>query len=264
MQISYYCDLTDLNWSVVAGLPARLKELGMEVKEVEADLSWYPESQKLNSLEGVPDLVKLKGSPRTYSIDLNGGEYGKKSHFSLSIWHGWNVHGEEFLTCKLNAPSPEKPLLSAMEFLGLRPESPSAPTPKSLPRTVFIAHRFDDAGQEAADKLARFLSLLGFDCQTGRGYAPGSVAEKVKARLTGQAIVVAIMTPGDDATWLTQESILGSVAGKPLIVLKESKVAFKSGLLADHEYIPFTGRHIEQTFIPLLEGLIELKYNFKQ
>jgi hypothetical protein len=186
-----------------------------------------------------------------------------RSSFALCLHYDWNIHGEYFLTLDLESKSPEAPLKSCMDLLGLRPRSPT-PSPNNLPRTAFIAHRFDEAGQDVADKVARFLSLLGFDCQTGRGYAPRSVAEKVKERLAGQAVVVAIMTPGDDATWLTQESLLGSITGKPLMILKESKAEFKAGILSDHEYIPFTGRHVEQTFIPLLEGLRELKYKFRE
>ena len=76
-----------------------------------------------------------------------------------------------------------------------------------------------------------------------------------------QAIVFAIFTAGDDATWLTQESLLASLS-KPLFLLKEKNYAFKPGLLGDHEYIPFTSPAIETTFIPILEGIRELGFKF--
>ena len=85
MQIKYYCDLANLNWSVVAGLPARMKELGMDDKEVGADLTWHPESQKLESLEGVPELVKLKGSPGSYNIVLKDGITEKTAFLSHAV-----------------------------------------------------------------------------------------------------------------------------------------------------------------------------------
>ena len=145
-----------------------------------------------------------------------------------------------------------------MELFGLT-EQIQSPRVEKLERTVFIAHRFDERGQEADSKVARFLELLGFRVVTGRGFAPTPIAEKVKGRLTSQAIVIAILTTGDDSTWLVQESLLANLGGKPLFLLKEEGTSFKPGLLADVEYIPFESHAIEKAFIPLLEGLRELK-----
>ena len=135
---------------------------------------------------------------------------------------------------------------------------------ESLPplpsRTVFVAHRFDELGTSCAEKTARFLELLGFRVVTGRAYEPISVAEKVRTRLLSQAIVIAILTPGDDSTWLVQESVLGESHGKPLIVLRDRVADFKPGILGDLEYIPFVAPVVETAFISLLEGLRALGY----
>lgn len=143
-------------------------------------------------------------------------------------------------------------------FLGLEIDDLQPKNPP-LEKKCFIAHRFDTAGIQLADKLARFLSLLGFSVSTGHGFSPGSVSEKVKVRMANQAVVFAILTPGEDATWLTQESLLGSL-GKPLFVLKEKDYQFKPGILGDHEYIPFSAPAIETAFIPILEGIRELGF----
>ena len=127
-------------------------------------------------------------------------------------------------------------------------------------RKAFIAHRFDTNGTDCSDKLARFLELIGFKVVTGRAYAPKSVASKVKDRIEEQAIIFVILTPGADDIWLTQESIIGEVKGKPLIIIKEKSVEFKPGILADHEYIPFDLSNIEVGFLAILEGLRELGY----
>jgi hypothetical protein len=138
-----------------------------------------------------------------------------------------------------------------MEFLGLEPCAPAVLVERPS-RSIFIAHRFDDTASALADRLARFLNILGFDVKTGRGYAPRSVSDKVRERLEQQAVVVALRTKGEDDTWLIQESILADSRGKPLIIIKELGADFKSGLLADLEYIAFQAPHIEQALVPLL------------
>ena len=65
---------------------------------------------------------------------------------------------------------------------------------------------------------------------------------------------------GHHGTWLVQEQILASTRGKHVFVLRASNATSKSGLLADHEYIPFDPPHIERTFIPILEGLREIGF----
>jgi hypothetical protein len=260
MEITFYCQLVNLNWSAVTELPSRLRKFGLEVKRSSLDLHRYPKSVGIERLDDISEYVKANGSPRHFSINLRGDD--GKGQFWLAIYRGTADDGWKFLKISLTSESPEDALKSVVEFLELRPAEP-VQLMKELARTAFIAHRFDEPGQEAADKVARFLSLLGFDCATGRGYAPGSVAEKVRSRLTSQAIVVVILTPGDDSTWLVQESLLSSVSGKPLIILKESKADFKPALLSDHEFIPFSGKRVEQAFIPLLEGLKALAYKFE-
>lgn len=258
MKLSFSCLLVDLNWSAVVEVPARLQRFGLKVNRVSVGLRKFPEKVETDSLDQLSAYIQRKGPPNSYWITFDGTDTAR---FSLTLARDTTIHGEPFLHIGLESADPDEPLKSLMDFLGLSPEEPSV-LPTNPKRTVFIAHRFDTAGQDAADRVARYLSLLGFQCVTGRGYAPGSVADKVKTRLQSQSIVVAIFTPGDEATWLVQESILSHVQGKPLVLLKESSADFKPGLLADHEFILFSSGRVEQTFIPLLEGLSSLGYRF--
>lgn len=259
MDLSYYCEVLDLNWTAVAELPSHLRRFRLETTSVEVMLRRFPQSVTMDSLEHMVEYIKRSGNPYGYQIYLRGTE--DKSSFRLSLSRGSNIQGERFLTIALASKDPEEPLTSVMQLLNLHPEEP-VQSETEPPRKVFIAHRFDNAGEDAAIKVARFLTLLGFECVTGRGYAPGSVAEKVKSRLQAQAVVVVVLTPGEDTTWLVQESLLSNLVGKPLLLVKESGAIFKPGLLADHEFIPFSAPRIEQTFIPLLEGLRVLGYRF--
>ncbi len=259
MDVSYYCELMDVNWSAVAELPSHLHRFHLKTTSVTARLHRFPLDVTMDSLEQMLKYINRNGPPKGYEIFLRGTE--KMSSFSLSLFRGSNIHGQKFLTISLDSKSPEEPLASVMQLLNLSPQEP-VQSEKELPRKVFIAHRFDNAGEEAAIKVSRFLTLLGFECVSGRGYAPGSVVDKVKSRLQAQAVVVVVMTPGEDSTWLVQESLFSSLVGKPLLLVKEAKAEFKSGLLADHEFIPFSAPRIEQAFIPLLEGLRALGYRF--
>ncbi len=259
MELKYYCKIAPINWSVLSELPTRLRRCGLETESASVNLHRYPESTQLDSLDGISAYVVRKGQPNGFEIYLNGKE--SNSLFLFSLHRGINVHNENYLVISLKSANPESVLASVMELLGLSLDDP-VPTEKELPRTIFIAHRFDSTGQEAAERVALFLTMLGFECVTGRGYAPGSISEKVKSRLQAQALVVVILTPGEDSTWLIQESLLSNLVGKPLILIKEASSAFKPGLLADHEFISFSSPRIEQVFIPLLEGLRAIGFRF--
>ena len=257
MNISRACKLSELNWGALPDFPARLDRLGITVDKVSVEISRYPDSITYYSLEKAVQDVHIKGAPKEYRIYING-KLSDKS-FSLDVIRGTNIYGEKYLNIAANGIEESETLDSMMTFLGLEADEPTT-LPPSPKRTAFIAHRFDTNGTDCADKLARFLELIGFKVVTGRAYAPKSVASKVKIRIEEQAVIFVILTPGSDDTWLTQESIIGEVKGKPLIILKEKRVEFKPGILADHEYIPFVLSNMEVGFISVLEGLRELGY----
>ena len=153
------------------------------------------------------------------------------------------------------------------EILQLEPTSPPMPEEENiesrpLRRTVFIAYSFDDVGRSYAFQLTNFFSLIGFEVATGEGYSPERVSNKIRRRLMAQEIVVAIMSQHNDMTWLIQEITGAEFIGKPLILLAEEGVEFKSGILGDLEYIRFPEGHVSQSITPILEGLRELGFSF--
>jgi hypothetical protein len=110
--------------------------------------------------------------------------------------------------------------------------------------------------------VIKFLSLLQFEVSTGEGFSPERISKKVKQRLTSQEVVIVIVSKKGDITWLIQEATGAAFVEKPLILLIEKGVEFKAGILGDLEYIEFPQGHISVTFIPILEGLQELGYEF--
>jgi hypothetical protein len=257
MRIHRACKISDLNWGAVPELVNRLERHNFKIETIKGEISRYPDTITINNIDEFVSNIRENGPPPRYDLSVDGKVDDVKFYFSLS--RGWNIHRQHYLYIMLDAPSPLKPLESVMELLGLTPDQEACI--RSRPeKTAFIAHRFDNVGNDLADKLARFLELLGFSVATGRGFSPTSIAEKVKKRIEEKAMVLVILTPGSDDTWLIQESILGSITGKPIIILKDTSSSFKAGILSDLEYIPFISPDIESCFIAVLEGLRELGY----
>jgi hypothetical protein len=255
--IYLFCKPASFNWHVLPELPSRLAKAGLSVKSYDISIRRYPTNIEYDSMEEALNDVRANGEPKSYEMRFWGMLNAKSFGFSRFV----NLSDQEILSINLSGFGSVEDARSLADFLGLQIDSISTEK-NSLEKKCFIAHRFDEVGSELADKLARFLNLLNFEVSTGRGFSPGSVSEKVKARMEMQSLVFAVMTPGDDSTWLIQESLLGSL-GKPLFVLKEKTYSFKPGLLGDHEYIPFTSPTIETTFVPILEGIRDLGFTFK-
>lgn len=125
--------------------------------------------------------------------------------------------------------------------------------------SAFVAHSFDQDGQSYANEVSRFLTLTGIRVYSGRAFAATKVSEKVQSHLLKHDIVVAILTSTEDPTWIAQEMSAATTLRKPLFVLRQEGVAFTDGILGDLEYIPFPKGVIARTFIPILEGLAQLR-----
>lgn len=257
LAVEQFCLVSPLHWESLPHLPSRLKKYGITISEQIVSVTRYPKTIRYTDWESVLADIRQGGEPLRFVIKLQG-KLGAR-HFSLTVSKSTYANSDERYMCLDISGVPEIQMIDDIAaFLGLQPDQ-LQPYPKK-DRTAFIAHRFDDLGEQLADRLARFLSLIGFDVKTGRGFSPKPVSEKVKERLDGQSIIFVIVTPGDDATWLTQESVLSHSRDKPLFVLRDANTDFKPGLLGDLEYIPFSAPRIEATFIAILEGLNELEF----
>ncbi|MBS4029254.1 MAG: hypothetical protein KGZ58_11555 [Ignavibacteriales bacterium] len=239
------CEITDINWDIIEQIPDRLQKHNGKVESLDLEFSKDRITYFYDNLsEFVSKARELK--PLGYGLAFSLKE-GKR----LSISRGWNLHSQEYLYVSLQGFGTDEPLFDIMNFLNLTVAKVSSE--KETKRSAFIAHKFDQLGQSYADRLAHFLKFLGFETSSGRTFAPKSIAEKVKERLEKQGIVFMILSSGEESSWQIQESAIASIS-KPLFILKEEGTTFESGILSDHEYIPFINPNIETTFIPILEG----------
>jgi len=141
------------------------------------------------------------------------------------------------------------------------------PTPE---RSAFVAHSFDDVGEDTASVVSHLLQLLDFKVVTGKRYTSKSISEKVKARVREQGIVICILTKKWETTegeslaaqWVIQEAAFTEGLGKPLFLFLEEGVTQDLGIHGDIEYIPFSPGKLSEPLLKLVEGLKELGYRF--
>jgi len=141
------------------------------------------------------------------------------------------------------------------------------PTPE---RSAFIAHSFDDVGEETARVVIHLLELLDFKVVTGKRYSSKSISEKVKGRVREQGIVICILTKKWETTegeslpaqWVIQEAAFTEGLGKPLFLFLEEGVRQDLGIHGDIEYIPFSAGNLTEPLLKLIEGFKELGYQF--
>lgn len=257
LDVERFCVVAPLHWETLPLLATHLATFGITIDSQTISLSRYPDKTTYSTWAPALEDIRKNGEPKRFSIWCNGK--GPAGSFRVHIAKQRYVDSNEFyLSVELWGLQEARIADDIVAFLGLRPDQPSPS--KTLPRSAFVAHRFDTEGEQVADRLARFLELLGFDVKTGRGFSPEPVAEKVRKRIESQAVLFVVLTPGEDATWLTQESILAYAKEKRVVILRDTRVTYKAGLLGDLEYITFEGTAIERAFIPILEGLRELGF----
>lgn len=114
--------------------------------------------------------------------------------------------------------------------------------------SAFIAHAFDDEGSRYAHEVTLFLQLIGIRSESGRAFEPKRVSDKVLQRLARHDMLVAIATPQQDHTRITQEITTAAALGKHLFILKHADASLKEGILGDHEVIPFPNGHVSSAF----------------
>ena len=83
MEITRSLELSELNWGTIPDLPSRLERLGVTIESCSIELSRYPDSITLDSLDEAAADVRDNGSPLGYSIRLNGTREGVKFRLGL-------------------------------------------------------------------------------------------------------------------------------------------------------------------------------------
>ncbi len=218
--------------------------------EASYELYFVSEVYRITTIKEVEKVVQNVGQPQTVRVFFKskGGRT-----IAIDTCHQGRISIEVH-----NLSDPPTKLLDAIETalsLELLGELPSEQNVSS----AFLAHSFNDDGAKYSNELARFLTLLGIRCESGRAFSPSRVSDKVNSRLARHDMFVAIASPQDDYTWITQEIATASVLKKHIFVLKEATVELKPGILGDLEYIPFPKDQFTKAFIPILEGLNELR-----
>ena len=125
----------------------------------------------------------------------------------------------------------------------------------NLKKSIFLAHRFDDEGNSAAQTLEKFLVRLGFDVKEGSGYEAKDIPEKISSKIKSQDIFICLVTPGI-SSWIISEAAFAKALNKYLIVICQENVDFIKGIIGgDYEHLTFSRGFIEKCFSDLLYAL---------
>jgi len=227
------------------GLQAVLDVLTSGFDSWTYSLRYATEDIEVNRIADVKSLIATKGPTRRYKLKAksNGGRWACFDALSSNAIS---------VECFSSHIDPDVKIDAIQQALGLIPL-------ERLIDTTFVAHGFDDIGKAYAGEARLFFEALGIKVETGEYYEPGNVPDKVKARIENCDMFVAIVTPQDDHTWITQETMFADSKGKQPVVMVDNSVDYKAGMLGDKEYIPFTAGHLSEGFIRILQGLNKLR-----
>jgi len=206
----------------------------------------YPaEDIEVNRFADVKSIVATKGPTRRAKVNAKSSG-GRRACFDATDSRFISV---EYYSQEIN---PDNQIEKIRNVLSLRPL-------QRLIDTAFVAHGFDDTGKKYAGEVRLFLETLNISVETGEYFEPGSIPNKVKARIENCDMFVAVVTPQDDHTWITQEPLFADAKGKQPLILVDREVDYKPGMLGDNEYIPFTAGCISEAFVKMLQGINNLR-----
>lgn len=120
--------------------------------------------------------------------------------------------------------------------------------------TVFLGRHFDERASAIAQKLTRFLSLLGLDVIEAERYTAQAIPSKVSSLIDRQAIYLGLVTKNPEHDWITGEASYAHGKARHVILITEEGAGFNPTILGkDYEQIRFVGDEIETSFTKLLE-----------
>ncbi len=121
-----------------------------------------------------------------------------------------------------------------------------------LKKSIFLAHRFDEYGNDVSGKLNTFLRRLGFDVKEGSGYETKNIPDKVAQKIHSQDIFICIFTPGD-TSWILSETSYAKALGKYIIILCDNQMNLNKGIIgSDYEHLPFPKNVVEKCYTDLI------------
>ncbi|HJX30444.1 MAG TPA: hypothetical protein VJ624_01135 [Thermodesulfobacteriota bacterium] len=122
----------------------------------------------------------------------------------------------------------------------------------NLKKSIFIAHRFDERGNEIASIISKYCMLLGFEVKDGMGYESRVIPDKVTERIQSQDIFIVIFTQGKH-DWLISEMAYAKGINKYLIAMADSSLEVSKGIVGnDFEHISFPPENVYKCLIDLL------------
>ncbi len=121
-----------------------------------------------------------------------------------------------------------------------------------LKKSIFLAHRFDEYGNEISGKLSTFLGRLGFDVKEGSGYETKNIPDKVAQKIRSQDIFICVFTPGD-TSWILSETSFAKALNKYIVIICDSRMDMNKGIIGnDYEHLSFPEDVIEKCYTDLL------------
>lgn len=124
-----------------------------------------------------------------------------------------------------------------------------------LKKSIFLAHRFDDYGNNQAEILNKFLRRLGFDVKEGSGYEAKDIPDKVADKIKAQDILICLVTPGE-SSWILSEVAFAKGKNKYIIIVCQDDVVFNKGIIgSDYEHMLFPKNNVEKSFSDLVYAL---------
>lgn len=204
-------------------------------------LRYASEDIEVNRFADVKSIVATKGPARRVRITAKSSG-GRRACFDATDSRFISV---EYYSQKIN---PDNEINKIQNALSLRPL-------QRLIDTTFVAHGFDSTGKKYAGEVRLFFEALNIAVETGEYFEPGKIPDKVKTRIQNADMFVAVVTPQDDHTWITQETLFADANGKQPFVLVDRCVDYKPGMLGDNEYIPFVEGCISEAFVKMLQGI---------
>ena len=120
--------------------------------------------------------------------------------------------------------------------------------------TALIGCHFDETGKRAAERLQRFLSLIGFArVDIADAVRNETIQDKVRSYLDTNSFYIGIITGNRDHAWISAESAYALAKGKEVVLIIGPSVKFDPTLFGrDREHLSFATT-IDETFIGLLE-----------
>ena len=222
-------------------------------------LKFSTQEGNLISSDQIPEVAPLLDKmtfPRRWELMGNAPKSGERdSSDSLTIYIDHDYAGT-----LITVGSNDNDLLAAV-FRQLEHSFGFQQVPLGLRQIKLAAHataligcHFDDAGKKAAQRLQKFLSLVGFArVDIADVVRNATIPDKVGEFIDKNAFYIGIVTGQRDHAWISAESAYALARNKEVMLILQQGVKFDPTFFGhDREHLSFTNI-IDESFIGILE-----------